>query len=169
MKLPPDVVRYLVIGHVFITVFINIAVNVCLGVLAFGGSEFVSTWAADKGAAADSIGTCFFLPFITCLIATPIVRYQSSKGFVGRVSTTDVPQWLLAFRGPIFVRSLKFGICGLLIFAGPVFLAYLLMAPDVITTGAFLAIKPAFAAVLGMPVTPLIALVELAQESPDSA
>ena len=61
MNLPPGAFRYLVIGQAIIPFFINIVVNVILGALTFGGQESVSTWAIDKGAAADSIGTCFFL------------------------------------------------------------------------------------------------------------
>ena len=161
MNLPPGVVRYLVVGQAIIPIFINVAVNVVLGILAFSGSVTVSTWAIDKGAVADSVGTCFFLPFITCLIATPIVRRHVARGAVSPISMRDLPRWLLLFRRTLLVRAIMSGIAGLTLMAGPVFAVYWIMAGETIPTGSFLVIKATFAGVLGVFVTPLIALVAM--------
>lgn len=161
MSLPPGVVRYLVVGQAIIPFFINVAVNVVLGVLAFSGSETVPTWAIDKGAAADSVGTCFFLPFITCLIATPIVRRHVLRGTVSPVAKCDLPRWMLFFCRPSFPRAIMFGIAGLMILAGPVFVVYRVLAGETIPTVSFLVIKAVFAGVFGVFVTPLIALVAM--------
>ena len=134
MSLPPGVVRYLVVGQAIIPFFINVAVNVVLGVLAFAGSETVPTWAADKGAAADSIGTCFFLPFITCLIATPIVRRHVARGVVDPLSISELPGWMLLFRRRLLPRAFLFGVAGLLVLAGPVFGIYRILASETIPT-----------------------------------
>ena len=161
MILPPGVVRYLVVGQAIIPFFINVAVNVVLGVLAFSGSETVPTWATDKGAVADSIGTCFFLPFITCLIATPIVRRHVARGVVRPVAIGDLPGWMLLFRQPSFLRAIMFGIAGLMTLSGPVFAVYRVLADETIPTGSFLVIKAAFAGSFGVFATPLIALVAM--------
>ena len=165
MNLPPGALRYLLIGQAIIPFFINIAVNVILGALTFWGQESVATWAIDKGAAADSIGTCFFLPLITCLIATPIVRRQVAHGAASRISPTDTPCWAGMMSGPVLLRATKFGLVGILVLAGPVYVAYYLWAEESIETVRFIAIKAIFAGVFGVFVTPLIAFVAMCDQS----
>ena len=161
MKLPPGVFPYLLIGHVIIPFFINVAVNVGLGLLAFGGSDKVPVWALEKGALADFLGCCFFLPLITCLIATPIVRRQAVAGTVSRIPVEDAPAWLRFFQGSLFPRALKWGVAGLAVFAGPVSAAWILFAEPTVGTTGFLISKSLFAGALGVLVTPLIAIAEL--------
>ena len=161
MNLPPGAFRYLVIGQAVIPFFINIVVNVVLGALTFWGHDSVSTWATDKGAAADSIGTCFCLPFITCLIATPIVRYQVAHGVACRIPPTDMPRWVRWMSGPVLLRATNFGVAGILLLAGPVYAAYGVFAGESIETVRFIAIKAIFAGVLGIFVTPLVAFVAM--------
>ena len=165
MALPPGVFRYLLIGQAIIPFFINMMINIAIGVLSFGGQKSVATWAIDKGAVADSIGTCFFLPFITCLIATPIVHRQMASGVTSRIPLTDVPRWVRSMNGPLMLRSAKFGVIGTLLFTGPVYGLYYLFAGDSIETVRFIAIKAISAGVLGVFVTPLIAFVALCDHS----
>jgi hypothetical protein len=161
MKLPPGVFQDLLIGQALIPLVINVIVNVALGVFTFSSADSVQTWATDKGAVADSIGTCFFLPFITCLIATPIVRFDVARGRVERIPATEMPQWLPLLSGPVILRALKFGLAGLLLLAGPVFGLYAMLSGDSMETSRFIAIKASFAGVFGFLVTPLIAIVEM--------
>jgi hypothetical protein len=164
MNLPPGVVQYLLIGQAFIPIFINFTINFVTGWLTFRGSPTVSTWAFDKGAALDTIGTCYFLPAITCLICTTIVRRHVQRGVMPLLPIQDAPRWIQWFRGHLLWRATKFGIVGLTVFAGPVYAAYCVFAEDTISTPQFLLIKIAFAVALGIVVTPLIALVALTDE-----
>ncbi len=161
MKWSREMVRYLLIGQAVVPFFINIAVNVVIGTLTFGGQDSVETWTWNKGAAADSIGTCFFLPFITCLIATPIVRSQSKNGTAPRILVSDVPRWTRLMAGPLLVRAMKFGVLGMLLLAAPVFAAYLVLAPDSMETIRFIGIKSISAGLFGILATPPIAFVAL--------
>jgi hypothetical protein len=165
MALPPGVFRYLLIGQAIIPFFINMMINIAIGVLSFGGQKSVATWAIDKGAVADSIGTCFFLPFITCLIATPIVHRQMASGVTSRIPLTDVPRWVRSMNGPLMLRSAKFGVIGILLLTGPVYGLYYLFADDSIETVRFIAIKAISAGAMGVFVTPLIAFVALCDHS----
>ena len=161
MKWSRETVRYLLIGQTVVPFFINIAVNIVIGALTFWGQDSVETWTRDKGAAADSIGTCFFLPFITCLIATPIVRSQSKNGTAPRLSVQEIPRWAQLMAGPLLLRATKFGIVGMLLFAAPVYAAYSVFAPDTIETVRFIALKSISAALYGILATPLIAFVAM--------
>ena len=168
MKWTRDRIKYMLIGQAVIPFFINIVVNVVIGTLTFRGQETVQTWTWDKGAAADSIGTCFFLPFITCLIATPIVRSQSKNGTAPRLSASEIPHWVKLMQGPLLLRSTKFGAVGLLIFAAPIYAAYTAFAPDVIETVLFISLKSISAGLYGILATPLIAFVALCDQ-PDTS
>ena len=119
MKWPRELVKYLLIGQAVVPFFINIAVNLVLGTLTYRGQDSVETWTWNKGAAADSMGTCFFLPFITCLIATPIVRSQLKNATAPRILASDVPRWTQLMGGPLLMRAAKFGIVGMLLLAAP--------------------------------------------------
>ena len=167
MKLPPGVLPYLLIGHAIIPFFINVVVNVALGMVTFSG-ETVSVWTPDNGAVADFLGCCFFLPLITCLIATPIVRRQAAAGVVSRIPPGDAPWWAHFLRGPLLLRNLKWGLIGLTVFAAPVGGAWWLVTDSTVGTTGFLIAKALFAGGLGVIVTPLIAIAELSDEpSPD--
>ena len=164
MNLPPGVFQYLLIGQAFIPILINFSVNIVLGWLTFSGKPTVSTWAFQNGAAADSISTCYFLPAITCLICTTIVRRHVKRGLVPLLPIQEAPHWVRWFRGHLLWRATKFGIVGLAAFSIPVYAAYCLSAGDTIATPLFLVIKVAFAVALGIIATPLIAMVALTDE-----
>lgn len=165
MKLPPGVLRYLLIAQTAIPILFNIAIPLTLGWLTFRTQTSVVTWALDKGAVADFIGTCYLLPAITCLIATPIVHSHAARGIVSRVPAEDVPRRLLFYRGGLIWRATKWGLTGLTLLSAPVFFAFKLLADETIPTVTFLVVKITFAVVLGCVVTPLISLVALTDNS----
>lgn len=165
MKLPPGVLRYLLMAQTAIPILFNIAIPLTLGWLTFRTQPSVVTWALDKGAVADFIGTCYLLPAITCLIATPIVHSHAAKGIVSRVPAEHIPRLLLFYRGGLIWRATKWGLTGLTLLSAPVFLAFKLLADETIPTVTFLVVKIAFAVVLGCVVTPLISLVALTDNS----
>jgi len=165
MKLPPGVLRYLVIGQALIPIFFNVTIPLFLGWLTFRNQPNVTIWVLDKGAVADFIGTCYLLPAITCLIATPIVRAQAARGLVASIPSQDVPRWVRFYRGSLFWRATKCGLTGLIVLSIPVCLTWSQVAGTTIPTTTFLTVKVIFASVLGIIVTPLIALVALCDKS----
>lgn len=164
MKLSQEFVKYMLVGQVIVPFFINIAVNVVIGTLVYWGQSSVTTWTWNKGAAADSIGTCFFLPFITCLIATPIVRLQSKNGTAPRVSHLEVPRWTKLMSRRSLIRAAQCGIIGILFLAASVYAAYCALAPESIETVRFITMKALFAGAMGILATPLIAFVAMCDE-----
>ena len=168
MKLAPEIVRYVLIGQGIVPGAINIVVNLLLGTLTFWGQDSVTTWGMNQGAVADSIGTCFFLPFITALIVTPIVRHHLARGTADRVPAIEVPWFFHWFEGSTLQRAAKFGIACLMLLALPIYFAYVVFAGDSIGTIRFIAIKAIFAGVLGLIVTPVIAMVAMCDQSASS-
>ena len=161
MKLPPDVIRYLLIGQVVIPIFINAAITFGIGWITFRQQATVTVWVLDKGAVTDFLGACYLLPAITCLIATPIVRGQVARGDVPALTVDMTGTWVRFFRGGLIWRATKFGLTGLISLIGPVMATWSLFGSDTIATFWFLLFKVAFATLLGCVVTPLIAIVAM--------
>lgn len=164
MNLPSGVFRYLLIAQTAIPVIFNVAIPLVLGWLTFRNQPAVVTWALDKGAVADFIGTCYLLPAITCLIATPVVHRHVASGVVPPVPVEVVPKLLLFYRGGLIWRATKWGLTGLTLLTLPVLGTFMLLAGDAIPTTLFLIVKVLFAVLLGCVVTPLISLVALTDE-----
>jgi hypothetical protein len=157
----PDQRRYLLVAHGAGAFVINFALNGAIGILAFRGVDPVPAWAAASAAGPDLVGTCLFLPAITCLIVTGIVRRHARSGQVTPL-TGPLPRLLAPFRRPLASRALLFGVAGLALVGGPLALGLLSLGPETIALSPFLWSKAAFSALLAGLVTPLIGLVALA-------
>ena len=166
MKLPPDVIRYLLIGQVVIPIFINAAITFGIGWITFRQQATVTVWVLDKGAVTDFLGACYLLPAITCLIATPIVRGQVARGDVPALTVDMTGTWVRFFRGGLIWRATKFGLTGLISLVGPVMAGWALFGAETVSTAWFLFAKVTFATLLGCIVTPLIAIVAMTDPSP---
>lgn len=167
MRLSSKQRQYFVVGLVVIPFAINFVTNGLLGLLMFRGVDPVPVWGIESSAGPDLIGTCLFLPLITCLIVTPIARRHIRRGIVEPVSVGGgVPRWLQPFRRPLAVRAVLFGLAGLA-FAGSFVAVVLLSAGSTqFELTRFLLLKASFSAVFGGAVTPLIGIVVLAESGP---
>jgi hypothetical protein len=169
MKLSSNQRQYLFFGQCLIPFVINFVLNGLIGLVMFRGVNPVPTWGAEFSAGPDLIGTCFFLPAITCLIVTPIVRRHIRGGVVERTSESEcLPSWLRPFRRPLAARAVLFGLAGLGLIGGLVTAVLLAAALTEFELTPFLWFKASFSAVLGGAVTPIIALVALAEAEPQT-
>lgn len=166
MKLPPDVLRYLLIGQVVIPIFINATFTFGIGWITFRHQPTVTVWVLDKGAVTDFLGACYLLPAITCLIATSIVRGQVARGEAPALTVDMTGTWVRFFRGGLIWRATKFGLTGLISLVGPVTAGWALFGAETVATPWFLFSKVSFATLLGCIVTPLIAIVAMTDPSP---
>lgn len=155
--------QYLAIGFVLGPALINTVINGVLGWLTFRDVASVSLWGTEAAAGPDTLGTLFFLPLITCFIVTPIVRRQTRNGTVAPADADRViPAWLRFARRPLLPRALRLGFSTFVLLVAPTLAALLVFAPTEMALWPFLIFKASFSAVLGALVTPLIALVALA-------
>lgn len=167
MKLSSNQRQYLLVGQCVIPFVINFVLNGLIGLAVFRGVNPVPTWGVESSAGPDLIGTCFFLPAITCLIVTPIVRRHVRKGEVERVSGPEnLPSWLRPFQRSLWARAFLFGLAGLGVIGTFAAAALAVVAPAQFELTPFLWLKASFSGVLGGVVTPLIGLVALAEADP---
>lgn len=150
---------YLLVGQVVLPAVINLVLNGAIGFAMFRGASEVP-FLGQQSIVGDTLGTCFFLPAITCLIVTPIVRGHVKKGAAEPLRGA-LPGWLEAFRRTLVPRALGLGLAGVVV-AGAIALAsFALLGVESLAFGPFLGFKALFAAVLAALVTPLIALLAL--------
>jgi hypothetical protein len=156
--------QYILIGHFVVPLAINFVLNGVIAFAMFRGLRAVPTWAVESSAGPDLIGTCFFLPAITCLIVTPIVRRHIRRGLVAPASWPEsLPSSLRLFRRALPMRALLFGLVGLGVFGSLVAATLVIAGPASFGLTPFLWLKASFSAALGGLVTPIIGLVALTE------
>jgi hypothetical protein len=154
----PHHFRFLLLEQGIGSAVFNLLLNGVIAWLLFSGLEHVPLW-GQQSIAGDTIGTCFFLPFFTALIVTPLVRKRVQAGSVAALEWTHethpVLGWLPAGTGK---RALVLGIvCALVV--GPISV-WLLSRFEVgeLTFWSFVVFKAVFAAALALIVTPVISV-----------
>ncbi|TMA62975.1 MAG: hypothetical protein E6J68_12805 [Deltaproteobacteria bacterium] len=154
--MPPAVRRYLLLEQGVGAAVFNFVLNAAIAGAMFRSVDVVPLW-GQQSIMGDTIGTCFLLPLLTCLIATRLVRGHLRAGKVASLGWTrashPVLGWLpqtTARRGIALLAPLAFVALGLLGVAGLPFWRFVLF-------------KAAFAALAAALVTPLVALWAIAE------
>ena len=150
--------RFLLLEQGVGSAVFNFLLNGAIAWLLFRSLERVPMW-GQQSIVGDTIGTCFFLPFFTALIVTPLVRKRVQAGSVAALEWTrdshPVLGWLPVGTAK---RALVLGaIC--VVVVGPLSI-WALSRMDVgeLTFWSFVAFKAAFAAALALIVTPVISV-----------
>jgi|SRR5262245_473264 len=150
---------YLFIGQMIVPAVINLVLNGLIAWAMFRGASEVPLF-GQQSIVGDTLGTCFFLPAITCLIVTPIVRGHVRKGMAERLGA--LPAWLAPFQRGLVARALALGLAGVAVAGSFAVVALLVLGVQTLAFTPFVVAKAVFAGVLGALVTPLIALLALA-------
>lgn len=160
MTLTAEQRRFLLIHQSVVPFAINVVLNGLIGWAMFRGVETIPFWGASS-VGGDTLGTSFFLPAITCLIVTPLVRGQVRKGAAPAVTGT-LAGWLRPFQRSLGVRAVAIGLaCTVL--AGSLAIALLsALGVGALDFGPFLGWKALYSGVLAAAVSPAIALLALA-------
>ena len=160
MQLSAEQRRFLWIGQSLVPFAINLVLNGAIGWAMFRGMEQVPFW-GQSSIGGDTLGTSFFLPAITCLIVTPLVRGEVRKGAAAAFRGA-LAGWLRRFQRPLVLRACAIGtVC--IPFAGGLAVVLLsALGVDALGFAPFLGWKALYAGVLAALVTPPIALLALA-------
>jgi hypothetical protein len=154
----PEHRRFLLLEQGIGSAVFNFVLNGVIAWALFRSVERVPMW-GQQSIAGDTIGTCFFLPFFTALIVTPLVRRRVQAGGVSGLDWTHEthPQlaWLPAGTGK---RAVVLGaVCALVIGSLSV-LALTALGVGDLGFWPFVGFKATFAAGLALLVTPVIAV-----------
>ncbi len=149
----------------------NFLLNAAIAWLMFRGADVVPLW-GQQSIAGDTIGTSIILPFLTCLIATRLVRGHVRSGKVAPLGwSRDTQPWLGWLPRGTLARALALGGAGLLVFAPPVLVTLAAFGVTHLGLGRFVVhglarfvvFKASFAAAEALVVTPLVALWAIAE------
>jgi hypothetical protein len=160
--------RWLIVNAVFVTAAINLALNYAIALVAVGDRDSVPMWGAplvEPSVFWDLIGTLFLLPLFTSALVTASVRRDIRRGTMDRLAPLPRVHRLLASPSR-WRRGAAFG--GLTVLAlAPGLLAILfgLDWPE-LSKSQFIAWHTGFAIVLGVVVTPPLALFAMAAPDP---
>lgn len=140
----------------------NFLLNAAIAWAMFRGAERVPLW-GQQSIAADTIGTSFILPFLTCLIVTRITWGRVRAGHLAPLAWTRESHPALGWLPEGTARrALVLGVAGLVALAPVTVGAFHAFDVPHLALQDFVIFKAGFAAVEAAVVTPLVALWALA-------
>ncbi len=153
--------RYLFVEQPIGAFVVNFVLNALVAWAICRDLPAVPLW-GQPSVAGDTIATSFILPFLSVLIATPLVRRDARGGKPPPESLRDLParpRWLPR---PLMARAIVLGIVAMIV-ASPLAIAPLVLAGVTgIAMPAFVWAKATYAAALGAVLAPTIATAGLA-------
>lgn len=172
-SLPAEHRRWILLNALLVTALVNLAINALVAWISVLGQEEVPLWTrplSETSLLGDTLGTIFMLPLITCLILTTVVRRERREGSLTPLrGEHPYLRRLAALPKSRLQRGLAFGALAFALLALPA--ALVLVAIDLgdLSRGEFVLFKAGFAILLGVLVTPLIALAAMAERPLPSA
>jgi hypothetical protein len=163
MPLAP-VHKKLLIAQALGSVACNIPLNAALAWLTFPPVDALPMWARGNCVAGDTIGTGFFLPFITCLIMTPITRRVVRRGNIPPIARLELPGFLRIWPKNFVGRGALVGLVGAVTVALPLLGVLAAAGFESMTRGQVTVYKAIYTTVLGLIVAPLFGWRALGDE-----
>jgi hypothetical protein len=150
---------------------VNAVLSALIAWLSVRNEDSVPRWAVpvlDKPSTiADTVGTFFILPLLTCLIFTAVARRELRHGRVTPLGWTWSPKSVLRRlpRGT-FRRGVALGALCTAALAPPAVALIVILGVDDLSVGEFVTYKAVFGVILGLLVTPIVALWALSEAEP---
>lgn len=153
--------RFLFVEQPIGAFVVNFILNAPIAWAVCRGMTSVPLW-GQPSVAGDTVATSFILPFLSVLIATPLVRRDVRRGKVSAESARDPSLTRRRLPRPLLARAVVLGLVGLAVAAPLAVLALTLARVTQIPMPAFIWAKAAYAAVLGALLAPTIAMAGVA-------
>lgn len=155
--------RWVWINAVAVTAIFNVVVNGVIARLSAIGMDDVLTWdwplIGGTTIATDTAGTFFVLPFVTTLLLSLSIEVEMRRGRLTPIRPGDGPYpWLDQLPQPILKRAFVTGGIVFGLFGPLSLLIVALVDPAPMTVTEFVTYKSILGTVLGLLVTPLIAV-----------
>lgn len=161
--------KKLLLAQALGSVALNFPLNAVLAWVGFPPVDALPVFARGNCVAGDTVGTSFFLPFITCLILTPTTRRLLRAGKVPPLPRPELPGFLRLWPDGFVRRGALIGlICALT-------LAWLSngllngLGFEAMTRMQVTLYKGIYTSILGLIVTPLFGWRALADVTPEPA
>lgn len=153
--------RYLVREQMIVPAIFNFALNAAIAWLLFRSLSAVPLWGASS-LAGDTLATLFILPFLTCLIVTPLVRRALRSGVVAPLaqprSAYPGLRWLPE---SLTGRAAALGMLGVVAGAPLLIGGLVVTGVESLSPGTTMLLKGVYTALLACAVNPIVALCAL--------
>jgi hypothetical protein len=169
-QLPAANRRWLITRALVATAAINTVVNAAIAWLSVAGQDSVPMWGAplvETSIFWNVVGTLFLLPLITCVLTTMAIRADIRRGSLASLGGLHAADRRLAAL-PLsrWRRGAAIGALAVLVLAPPLVLALVAADPGDLDRGQFVLCQTVFAVLLGIVVTPPIAVLAMADPDP---
>ncbi|MGD1873016.1 MAG: hypothetical protein ACFB02_08170 [Mastigocoleus sp.] len=156
--------RFLLIGQSGVQGVLNFLENGLIVWFIHGSSNTIAIWNETGGIVLDLLLTGLFLPFLICVIVSPIIAAQVRSGKVPPLSPEQFlhSYW---FRRSSWMRGLLLGTAGVIFGALPVVSALILAQAQSFPMVSYMIFKAVWAAALASLVAPIIGWWALANAS----
>jgi hypothetical protein len=150
-----------VVGATVGAVFLNLLINTGVGLLSARGLTNVPLWGISvvhPSVITDSLGTLISLPLLTCLICTTALRRDAH---LPQVSPTVIGRLSSLADASLGRRALRMAGLSFVAVGPPLVLVLLVAARSGLTHNSFVIYHVMLTVVLGLIVTPLVAVLAL--------
>ena len=154
--------RYLVLEQGLGSIFVNLGLNAAVAWALFRGMSSVPLW-GSQSILGDTVATCMLLPLMTAIIVSALTHRAVRMGRL-----EPLPSARLPFAGRPVARGVALGALCVALVAPLAIGGFVAAQTAQLSFGSFVAFKAGFAALLGLPVTPLVAWAALTDASHSS-
>lgn len=168
-QLPAPNRRWLVVNAVFVTALINVVLNWLIALGAVAGRDAVPMWGVplvEPSVFWDLIGTLFLLPLFTSALTAAAIRRDIRRGTLERIFPNPNVSPRLAAPGR-WRRGAAFGALAVVALAPGLLVLLAALGFPELSRSQFIAWHTGFAVVLGMLVTPPLAVLTMAEDPDD--
>ncbi len=156
--------KKLLLSQAIGSIVCNIPLNAALAWFTFPPVATLPIWARSNCVGFDTIGTSFFLPFITCLVLTPITRRLLRKRTFAAIPRAELNGFVRFWPNNFVGRGALVGfLCAISVgIITPTLLVQMgILAMTKVDVTVY---KAVYTAILGVIVTPLFGLRALSDE-----
>ncbi len=158
-ELPAANRRWLIVNAILVTALINAIVNLLIAYGAVGDRDSVPMWGVplvEPSIFWDLVGTLFILPLITSGLITASIRRDIRRG-----TLSPLKQGAGGATG--WRRGAELGVVAVFSVTPPLLLIFAVLGFPEMSDSTFVAWHTALAVVLGIVVTPLLAVLAMAE------
>ncbi len=153
--------QYLLFEQGIAPAILNFFINGAIAWFSFRSLTVVSLW-GSQSIASDTVATAFFLPFISCLISTPLTHREVRRRRITPIKWFCDPQSTIQrYFNSLFFRAIGFGTISIVSVSPISLFVFSIFSISEFNFWQFLIFKASFAAGLAMIVTPIIGLYAL--------
>lgn len=156
--------RTLLFGQAAFGLVLNFFLNGAVAWWTFPPVATLPLWARGNCVGGDTIGTSFFLPLVTCLILTTVVRRMLRAKRIDSVPRSALPIGIRFWPQHLVGRGAMVGLLSILLCALPTLALLTQFGIESMSRGEVTTFKALYTAVLGVLVTPLFGWRALADQ-----